>query len=144
MSQETVFSIANMLALLSWIYLMIAPYKPLTLKVLIGVPVTLLCIAYAVLVFQTLQPTDFEQFSTLEGITGLMSLPGAALVGWLHYLAFDLMTGIFIAQNAAKHGIKHLVVIPCLIFTFMLGPVGLLLYLMIRWATTNHWWADNF
>ncbi len=140
MSQETIFALANGLALLSWIYLIMAPFSPMTHKLLTGFSVALLSLTYAVLVFQTLQPADFRQFSTLEGISGLMSLPGAALVGWIHYLAFDLMTGIFIAHNAAKHGIKHLVVIPCLLFTFMLGPVGLLLYFMIRWSVSRNYW----
>jgi ABC-type antimicrobial peptide transport system permease subunit len=54
------------------------------------------------------------------------------------------MAGLFIASNAAKHGIKHAFIIPCLILTFMLGPVGLLLYLIIRWAITKNWWAENF
>jgi hypothetical protein len=144
MSPEFIFSVTNALALFSWIYLIIFPFRPLTNKVLIGVPVALLAIAYASLVFQSLGLGDFEKFQTLEGITSLFSVPGAVLVGWIHYLAFDLMAGIFIAQNAAKHGIKHIVIIPCLIFTFMLGPVGLLLYLIIRWSFTKQWFADNF
>lgn len=144
MSSETIFSVTNGLALLSWIYLIIFPFRPLTNKVLIGVPVTLLAIAYAWLVFQSLGPGDFEKFQTLAGITSLFSVPGAVLVGWIHYLAFDLMAGLFIAQNAAKHGIKHIAIVPCLIGTFMLGPVGLLLYLIIRWSVTRQWFAVNF
>jgi hypothetical protein len=144
MSQETIFSIANSLALISWIILIIFSFRPFTNKLLIGSSIVLLSAAYAFLVFQALKPTDFEKFNTLEGITGLLSVPGAALVGWIHYLAFDLMAGLFIASNAAKHGIKHAFIIPCLILTFMLGPVGLLLYLIIRWAITKNWWAENF
>ena len=144
MSHEVIFSIANSLALFSWIFLLIFPFRPITNKILIGVSVALLAVAYAVLVFQTLQPTDFEKFQTLEGVSSLLSVPGAALVGWIHYLAFDLMVGLFIAHNAAKHGIKHIILIPCLIFTFMLGPVGLLLYLIIRWSFTKQWFAENF
>jgi hypothetical protein len=144
MTHEVIFSIANSLALFSWIFLLIFPFRPMTNKILIGVSVALLAIAYAVLVFQTLQPTDFEKFQTLEGVTSLLSVPGASLVGWIHYLAFDLMVGLFIAHNAAKHGIKHIILIPCLIFTFMLGPVGLLLYLIIRWSFTKQWFAENF
>ncbi|MCU0404230.1 MAG: ABA4-like family protein [Chitinophagaceae bacterium] len=144
MSPETIFSVTNALALFSWIFLLLFPFRPLTNKVLIGVPVTLLAIAYAWLVFQSLSPGDFEKFQTLEGITSLFSVPGAVLVGWIHYLAFDLMAGLFIANNAAKHGIRHIVIVPCLIFTFMLGPVGLLLYLIIRWSLTKQWFADNF
>jgi uncharacterized membrane protein len=112
--------------------------------VLIGVVITLLSIAYASLIFKALAPTDFEKFNTLGGVVSLMSAPGAALVGWIHYLAFDLMVGLFIAANAAKHGISRWVILPCFLFTFMLGPVGLLLYLVIRWSYTKNYFSDNF
>jgi hypothetical protein len=144
MSQETIFSIVNSIALISWIILLIVPFRPITNKIILGVSVSLLSIAYAVLLFQTLQPADFQKFGTLEGITSLQSVPGAVLVGWIHYLAFDLMVGLFIANNAAKLGIKHIVILPALLATFMMGPAGLLLYLVIRWAITKHWFAKNF
>lgn len=144
MSHDTLFAIANALALFSWIYLIIAPFQPNTNKVLIGISVALLAVAYAVLVFQVLQPADFQKFQTLEGITSMLATPGASLVGWLHYLAFDLMVGLFIAHNAALHGIRHALIVPCLLLTFMLGPVGLLLYFIIRLAITRQWFATNF
>eukprot|EP01035_Chromulina_nebulosa_P003134 gene3134-4270_t len=92
------------------------------LQVLIGVVVSVLCVSYTVLVYNVLQPADFSKFRTLDGITSLTSAPGAALIGWIHYLAFDLMTGLFIANNATKHGIPYPWIVPCLILTFMLGP----------------------
>ncbi|HSK13788.1 MAG TPA: ABA4-like family protein [Phnomibacter sp.] len=144
MANETIFSIANGLALVSWIYLIIFPFRLSTNKIILGVSVALLSAAYALLVFQALQPGDLSKFGTLDGVTSLLSVPGAALVGWIHYLAFDLMVGLYIAHNAAKHGIRHALIIPCLMLTFMLGPVGLLLYLLIRLAVTKQWFAENF
>jgi hypothetical protein len=144
MSNDTIFSLVNAVALMSWLTLILFPFRPFTNKVLIGVAVSLLCVTYAALVYNGLQPTDFTKFRTLEGITSVMSVTGAALIGWVHYLAFDLLTGLFIANNAAKHGIPYPWILPCLILTFMLGPVGLLLYLLIRWALTKDYWADNF
>jgi hypothetical protein len=64
--------------------------------------------------------------------------------GWVHYLAFDLLTGIFIRKNAQKHGINHWLIVPCLLFTFMLGPIGLLLYLLLRWVITKNYFANNY
>jgi hypothetical protein len=144
MFYDSIFTIANTFALLAWIVLIIFPFRPFTNKVLIGAVVTILCVAYAVLVYQTLKPADFAKFNTLKGVTELLSVPGAALAGWIHYLAFDLMTGLFIANNAAKHGIGYAWVLPCLVLTFMLGPVGLLLYLLLRWALTKFYFADNY
>jgi hypothetical protein len=66
------------------------------------------------------------------------------VAGWVHYLAFDLMTGLFIKRNALKHGISHWLLIPCLFLTFMFGPIGLLLYFLIRLIITKQYFADNY
>ena len=56
------------------------------------------------------------------------------LAGWIHYLCFDLFIGAWEVRDSQANGIPHLVVIPCLIMTFMLGPIGLLFYFAIRTA----------
>ncbi|MES2646816.1 MAG: ABA4-like family protein [Bacteroidota bacterium] len=144
MSDEQLFLLANGTAFFAWLLLLIFPFRPFTNKVLIGVVVTILCITYAVLVYNSLKPGNFKDFMTLGGVTAMLSVPGAALAGWIHYLAFDLMTGLFIANNAAKHGIGYAWLLPCLILTFLLGPIGLLLYFLIRWALTKYYFADNY
>ena len=55
------------------------------------------------------------------------------ILGWLHYLVFDLFIGAWIARDSKAHSIHHLAVIPSLILTLFAGPVGLLSYLGIRW-----------
>jgi hypothetical protein len=37
-------------------------------------------------------------------------------------------------RDSQRNAIPHLVVIPCLIMTFLLGPIGLLFYFAIRSA----------
>ena len=144
MSYDTLFKLANAIALFSWVLLLVFPFRPITNRILIGVTVSILCVVYSVLVYSMLQPTDFGKFNSLDGVISLLSSRGAALAGWMHYLAFDLMTGLFIANNAAKHGIGHAWLLPCLVLTFMLGPVGLLLYFLTRWALTRHYFATNY
>ena len=58
------------------------------------------------------------------------------LAGWVHYLAFDFFIGCWMVIDAAERGIKHLLVVPCLVLTFMFGPAGLLLYVGLRAATS--------
>ena len=67
----------------------------------------------------------------------LFDHPNGLIVGWTHYLVFDLFVGAWEVRDARRHGIPHLAVIPCLFFTLMLGPVGLALYLAIRFAKTR-------
>jgi hypothetical protein len=60
--------------------------------------------------------------------------PYATLVGWVHYLVFDLFVGAWEVRDARRREIPHLAVVPCLVVTLMLGPVGLLAYLTLRFA----------
>jgi hypothetical protein len=71
---------------------------------------------------------------SLAGISAAFANPRTLLVGWVHYLVFDLFVGAWEARDAQRHGIPHLLLIPCLFLTFMAGPMGLLLYLAIRYA----------
>ncbi len=57
------------------------------------------------------------------------------LAGWLHYLAFDLFVGAWEVRDASTHGVPHVLVVPCLLLTFLLGPIGLLAYHAVRLIT---------
>jgi hypothetical protein len=58
-------------------------------------------------------------------------------------LCFDLFIGSWEVRDAQRLGIHHLLVIPCLVFTFMLGPVGLLAYLLLRFAVRRQWTIEE-
>ena len=72
-------------------------------------------------------------FGNLEEVMILFKNPKAVLAGWIHYLVFDLLTGRWIALDAVKNGISKWFVAPCLFFTLMLGPVGFLLYTILKY-----------
>ena len=74
-------------------------------------------------------------FTTLAGVMALFDSAGGATIGWIHYLAFDLFVGIWIAGNADRHKIARWLQAPILFFTLMAGPIGLLLYLLLRQIT---------
>jgi hypothetical protein len=71
-------------------------------------------------------------FGSLADVATLFQKRELLLAGWIHYLCFDLFIGAWEVRDSQQHEIPHLVVIPCLIMTFMLGPIGLLFYLAIR------------
>ena len=54
------------------------------------------------------------------------------LAGWIHYLAFDLFIGGWIAIEADKVGLSRIIQAPILVATFMFGPAGLALFLAMR------------
>jgi hypothetical protein len=143
MDPNTLFTFANTLALFSWVILAIFAYTSWAPRLLLGTVIAGLSIMYAALVFQSLSMEDMSQFSTLAGVMSLFTSEWAVLTGWIHYLAFDLMVGLYIASDARTLHIPQLAIVPCLLFTFMLGPFGLLLYLLLRLGWTRKWFHYN-
>ncbi len=144
MSPETIFNIANMIALIGWIVLLIIPFWENADRFVVGIIVALLGVLYAWLIVTEFKISDASGFSSLTGIRKIFDNPKLLLAGWVHYLAFDLLAGLFIRKNALKLGVSNWIVIPCMIFTFLLGPIGLLLYLLARWFNTRRYFSENY
>ena len=144
MEPASVFTTCNAIAAIGWLVLIILPGWRSSDKFIIGIIVTLFAVIYTYYIVTNLPAIDMRNFSSLQGVTNLFTNPLAVLIGWVHYLAFDLMVGLFIKKNAKTHGIRHGWLIPCLLLTFMFGPVGILLYLLIRVIITRNYFADNF
>jgi len=142
MSNNSLFSLCNALAMFSWIALALFPRTVWVKRIVQSVVVILFAIIYSVLVGQSLNLQDMQSFGSLEGVMQLFTQPTAVLVGWVHYLAFDLMMGLYVLHSGQKHHIHHALLIPCLFFTFMLGPVGLLLFTVVRTMKTKNYWVD--
>ncbi len=132
MSPEDLFRFTNSMATFGWALLIFLPQWHWTKKLVhsLLIPI-LLSAAYPLAMI--LYPSGFSMdFGTLEAVTALFSQKEVVLIGWIHYLAFDLMVGLWISRDAQKHEIKHWYIIIPLLLTFMLGPIGLLLYFILR------------
>jgi hypothetical protein len=144
MSPDKIFSLCSTLAMAGWIILVLLPFWFHSDKFIIGIIITLFGIVYAWLVFDSFSFSDMKKFGSLQGVMELFDNPVIVTAGWVHYLAFDLLAGVFIKRNAIKHNISHWLLVPCLLLTFMFGPIGLLLYLLIRFVKTRQYFASNF
>lgn len=138
MQWETIFEVANIYAMLCWLILGFAPRREQVLPVLFMTGCGLLAITYAILIVGLMSgavdpggPRSGD-FSSLAGVMALFDSRGGATIGWIHYLAFDLFVGIWAARNADRRGINRIVQVPILFLIFMLGPLGLTLFLLLR------------
>ena len=134
---ETLFSIANTWILPGWLLLLFAPSWKYTGRIVFYLIILVLAVTYAVLLFGDLGSFDPEAGSSLAGLTEAFSGPKAALIGWIHYLAFDLFAALIIAKDARRVGVNRFLMVVPLFFTLMTGPVGLLLYALIRYGYTR-------
>jgi hypothetical protein len=131
---ETLFAVANPLALAGWVALALSPVAPRLADGVAGVGIPLLLsLAYAALILAFWAGAE-GGFDSLPNVMRLFTRPEIALAGWLHYLAFDLFIGAWEVRVARREAIPHLLVLPCLVLTFLFGPVGLLLFLGLRLA----------
>ena len=127
---ELLFTICNTSILAAWGMLLFIPNWKFTV-LLSERPFIPLVLSIVYLYFMSVNGgMGSADFSSLDGIIALYenSTPELIAAGWLHYLAFDFWVGCWILREAKLKKINHLWLIIPLLATFMLGPVGILLY----------------
>ena len=133
MTYEIIFNIYNLGILIFWLLLLFFPKSKTTQKIT-NYPWIPLLVAFGYIFFLSTSEGAFSaDFSSLSGLTEMFqnANPRGVAAGWLHYLAFDFWVGTWIIRHSQKNQIKHPYIILPLLFTFMLGPVGILVYSIV-------------
>eukprot|EP00873_Tetraselmis_striata_P014225 jgi/Tetstr1/434489/TSEL_023581.t1 len=124
------------LSIPGWIALALMPKSKLAQKfaVFMAVMAGLVYVAiFATMAVEgKLEDFSLEAFQSLDGLMKAFSKSDMMLLGWMHYVCFDLMVGSWICVDATTRGVPYLLLLPCLFFTLMLGPCGLLMYVILR------------
>ncbi|MCA2217702.1 ABA4-like family protein [Jidongwangia harbinensis] len=117
-----------------WALMILLPRWSWTARIiaspLIVVPVVVI---YAVLVipaFADVLPAVASP--TLDGVRELLGTADGAAAAWAHMIAFDLFVGRWAWLDARTRGVPALVMALVLLLTILLGPLGLLAYLLVR------------
>lgn len=131
---EQLFSSASTLAMLGWVILIFLPrgWKWMNPLPSLLIPL-ILSVLYSYLIARYFFSAE-GGFDSLANVQQLFTYPAAALAGWVHYLAFDLFVGGVIAKQADEIGMSRLIQAPILLLTFMFGPFGYLLFMLIEMA----------
>ncbi len=138
-SASNLFSLCNATALAAWIALALSLFVPrLRRPVWIGTGLAvpaLFSVAYIGALAAGLAGGAGGGFGSIAEVRTLFADDHALTAGWIHYLAFDLFVGTWIARTGIAAGLPPLLLLPCLVLTFLVGPAGLLLALVLRLAT---------
>ncbi len=130
---EALFGWAGQAAMIGWLILIFLPRRwPALLfipRYLIPFGLSLLYAGLAMAHFFTVEGGGYN---SLEQVAALLGKKEMLLAGWVHYLAFDLFIGGWIAVEADKIGLNRVIQAPILLATFMFGPVGLAIFLAMR------------
>lgn len=132
MSASTSFSLASSTAMAGWLLLIFAPRWGALIAFIRFALIGGLSLTYAVLVFVYFFRVEGGGFGSIAEVRALFMSDPVLVAGWVHYLAFDLFIGTWIAVEADKRGWNRLLQVPLLTATFMFGPVGLLLFYITR------------
>ncbi|WP_143962722.1 ABA4-like family protein [Litoribacter populi] len=132
MELEVIFTIVNTVALLSWVLLFAFYHTHWVYPTLFSGVIVFLAIVYLYYISVGFTGGAEGGFNSLREVRMLFQDDHALLGGWVHYLAFDLFVGMWVAKDSLYRKINRWLLLPCLFLTFMLGPVGLLVYLVIR------------
>ena len=135
-SPDFLFSLCNGIALVAWVALALSPpsrrWTPWTWRITGRLLPLVFSVVYVPLILANLGGEG--GFGSIAEVQALFAVPGALVAGWVHYLAFDLFVGTWIAQRSARLGIRHAFVLPVLLLTFIFGPAGLLGFALLRAA----------
>ena len=134
---ENIYLVANWGVIPFWLLLIFAPHHGFTnfINQSIIVPL-LLATSYSYLSYNLyLEGNIFDSFELYSGLDGLYSMfanETLLLVFWLHFLAISLFTGTWIVRDSRKYLIPKIIIIPSLVLTYFSGPVGLVIYWLVR------------
>lgn len=141
---EQLFQLVNTLALLSWIALFWFYKKRWIFQILFSGVILLLCFLYGFFIFKGLSGESQGGFDSLANVQLLFSDQEAVLAGWIHYLIFDLFVGMWICHDSLQKGISRWLLLPCLLLSFLMGPLGLALYFFVRLSKTRRYPQEPF
>ena len=121
-----------------WLILIFFPTSSLCRYFVTSIfPIFILSGAYIFLLYKSyLNSYDFESnFSLYMGIddtTDLFSNKNFLMMFWIHFISINLFTGGWIVKDSQKFVINRFLISIPLIITYLIGPLGLLTYWLIR------------
>ena len=135
---ETIYLWANFGVLPFWLMLIFIPNSKVTQIFVNSVilPLTLAA-AYVYTIYQTILLDEpifdiFRLYLNLDSLYTIFATESFLLVFWLHFLALNLFLGSWVSRDGVKYNMPRSLVFIPLILIYFSGPVGLILYWLMR------------
>ena len=135
---EMLYYWVNIGVLPLWLILIFFPNSNLSRYFVTSIfPVLILGSSYIFILYKSyLNSYDFSNnFSLYLGINNLSELftdKSYLLMFWIHFVSINLFTGGWIVKNAQKFSINKILIAFPLVITYLIGPIGLFIYWLIR------------
>ena len=135
---ENIYLWTNFGILPLWLMLIIIPNSKFTQFFVNSVIVPLILSAtYTYIIYQAILIDEpifdfFNLYLSLDNLYTLFATESFLLVFWLHFLTLNLFLGSWISRDGIKYNMPRSLVFLPLILVYFTGPLGLVLYWVIR------------
>ena len=135
---ENIYLWVNFGILPFWLMLIIIPNSKVTQIFINSVILPLiLSTAYVYVIYQSVLLDEpifdiFKLYLSLDNLYTVFATESFLLVFWLHFLTLNLFLGSWVSRDGVKHNISRSLVFFPLILIYFTGPLGLVLYWLIR------------
>ena len=135
---EMLYYWVNLGVLPFWLILIFFPHSNLSRYFVTSVfPILILSGSYIFILYKSyLNSYDFiNNFSLYLGIDYLSDLfidKSYLMMFWIHFISINLFTGGWIVRDSQKHSINKILLAIPLLITYLIGPIGLFFYFLIK------------
>ena len=135
---EILYFWINLGVLPFWLILIFFPQSNLSRYFVTSIfPILLLSIAYIFMIYKSYLSSyeflnNFDLYLNISNLSNLFSNETFLILFWIHFISINLFTGGWIVKVSQKFGINKIILFLPLIITYLIGPLGLLIYWLIR------------
>ena len=135
---EILYFWVNLGVLPFWLILIFFPSSNLSKFFVTSIlPIFLLSGAYIFVLYKSFLGSydflsNFELYLSISNLSNLFSNNLFLMLFWIHFISINLFVGGWIVKDSQKFYINKILVSFPLIITYLIGPLGLFIYWLIR------------
>ena len=121
-----------------WLILIFFPQSNLSKYFVTSIfPILLLSGAYIFMLYKSYLSsyeflTNFDLYLSISNLSNLFSNETFLMLFWIHFVSINLFTGGWIVKDSQKFGINKIILFLPLLITYLIGPLGILVYWIVR------------
>jgi len=121
-----------------WLMLIFIPNSRIAQILINSVIIPLiLSVVYLYIIYQAILLDEsfvdvFKLYISLENLYTVFATENFLLIFWLHFITLNLFLGSWVSRDAIKYNIKKKIAFLPLILIYFSGPLGLVIYWVIR------------
>lgn len=121
-----------------WLILIFFPQSNLCRYFVTSIfPILLLSGAYIFMLYKSYLSSyeflaNFDLYLSISNLSNLFSNETFLMLFWIHFVSINLFIGGWIVKDSQKFGINKIILFLPLLITYLIGPLGILVYWIVR------------